>query len=52
MKKYDEEFKRAVIKRFRGGETMAALVPGEDGMEGSNETGQENLLEWRDEKNI
>lgn len=42
MKRYDEEFKRAVIKRFMGGETMAALV---------RETGvsKQTLYKWKNE---
>ena len=42
MKRYDEDFKRAVIKRFMGGETMAALV---------RETGvnKQTLYKWKNE---
>lgn len=43
MKRYDEEFKRSVIKRFMAGETMAALV---------RETGvnKQTLYKWKSEQ--
>lgn len=42
MKRYDEEFKRSVIKRFMAGETMASLV---------RETGvnKQTLYKWKTE---
>ncbi len=42
MKRYDEEFKRAVIGRFMAGERMAALV---------RETGvnKQTLYKWKSE---
>jgi len=42
MKRYDEEFKREVIRRFMGGETMAGLV---------RETGvnKQTLYKWKSE---
>lgn len=42
MKRYDEEFKRGVVKRFMAGETMAALV---------RETGvnKQTLYKWKQE---
>lgn len=42
MKRYDEEFKRGVIRRFMAGETMAALV---------RETGvnKQTLYKWKQE---
>lgn len=42
MKRYDEEFKREVVRRFLGGETMASLV---------RETGvnKQTLYKWKTE---
>lgn len=42
MKRYDEEFKRGVVKRFLAGETMASLV---------RETGvnKQTLYKWKSE---
>lgn len=42
MKRYDEEFKREVVRRFMGGETMAGLV---------RETGvnKQTLYKWKSE---
>ncbi|MBX3297671.1 MAG: transposase [Acidobacteria bacterium] len=42
MKRYDEEFKKGVIRRFMEGETMAALV---------RETGvnKQTLYKWKQE---
>lgn len=43
MKRYDEEFKKEVVRRFMGGETMAALV---------RETGvnKQTLYKWKSEQ--
>ncbi|MEW6360893.1 MAG: transposase [Acidobacteriota bacterium] len=43
MKRYDEEFKRSVVKRFMAGETMAALA---------RETGvsKQTLYKWKSEQ--